>query len=286
MALSKSKGLKMAMPKLKQIVRKIGLSISFLILQSLFQVAEAENSKSISYSLSIEDNQNLYEARDYEKVHSTDFGFTPKYSLGDFNYSAAFSVSHQNNLQKDTSLGNTNISIARKPFESFLGTDWKPAMGLNISLPTDEEQKRNSHYRGGLGLRASLNRSLVLLSLPLEVLYALSGNKNFHEFDLSAEGTPLIEYSLKNRLGLDLALTEKFTLSLLFDYINGLTYRKSPREKFSANLETGYEFNKEFSASLGVATEGNAKKSNDFDSNISFFNENTSVIHTGVSLLF
>jgi hypothetical protein len=286
MALSKSKGLKMAMPKLKQILKKIGLAGSFLILQSLFQLAGAETSESLVYNLSIEDNQNLYEGRDYDKVHSTDFGFTPKYSQGDFSYSAAFSVSHQNNLQQDTTLANTNISIARKPFESFLGTEWKPAMGLNVSLPTDEEQKRSSHYRGGLGLRGSLGRSLAFFGLPLEVLYALSGNKNFHEFDLSAEGTPLIEYSLKNRLGLDLSLTEKFTLSLLFDYINGLTYRRSPREKFSANLESSYELSKKISASFGVATEGNAKKSNDFDSNVSFFNDNTSVIHTGVSFLF
>jgi hypothetical protein len=75
-------------------------------------------------------------------------------------------------------------------------------------------------------------------------------------------------------------------LSLIFDYINGLTYRKFARERFSSNIEVGYQINQSLSASFGVGTEGSAKKANEYDSNLSFYNENTSVIHSGISLVF
>jgi hypothetical protein len=273
------------MVKLKlRLLRKKQLIGAFFLFQVFGWTVNASLSDSLSYNLSLEDNQNFYRERDYDKIHSTDFSFMAKLAGVDYSYSVMMGASHQNNLQKDTTLANTNVALGSKASESFLGSAWKPSYGLNLVLPTDKEQKRNTHFRGAFGLRGTLNRSFAFLGL--DILYSLSLNKNFHEFDLNADGRPLTEYSLKNRLGLDLVLTDKLSISLLFDYINGLTFRQFAREKFSANIEIGYQLTKTLSASLGVATEGNAKQANEFDSNISFFNEEVSVIHTGISLLF
>jgi hypothetical protein len=278
----------MASPLLKQVFKKIYLVGGCLLIQTILQFAEANTTapNTLAYSLAIDDNQNFYNEQDYNKIHSTDLSLTAKYTKDNFNYSLGLSLSQQNNLQQDTTLANTNLSMASKPFDAFFETPWQASYGVSLTLPTDQEQKRSTRYNGSFGLRGSLTRSLSLLNLPIDILYSLSGSKNFHEYDLNAEGRPLTEYSLKNRLGLDLSFTEKFSLSLLFDYINGLTYRQHAREKFATNLEIGYQLSKKISASLGIATDGSAKKANDFDSNISVFNANTSIVHSGVSLLF
>lgn len=253
----------------------------------LSQQLGAEETKNVfGLSLSIEDNQNLYQEQDYDKTHSTDLSIIPQYSQNNFGYSLHLAASQQTKQSKDITLANTTLSISRKPFESGLGSELKSAYGITFVFPTDSEQVKDSRFQGAFGLRGSFNKAITFLGLPLELNYGLSGTKNFHEYDLNANGRPLTEFTLKNRLGVDVSFSDKVSFGILFDYINGLTYQKSPREKFSANLEVGYQLAKNANISAGVATEGNVKKSNGDDSNISFFNENTSVIHTGLSLAF
>jgi hypothetical protein len=261
------------------------MPVAFFLLTGT-KLFATENQNPFGISFLVEDNQNLYEEKDLEKSHSLDFSLTPKYNAESYTISLSISGAKQLNLGEESSLANTTLNAFSKLQPTSLGESYMGGFGITAVLPTNSEQIRTTRFQGALSLGASLLHSTFFLKLPLTVSYSLSGAKNFHEYDLNGEGGPLTEFSLKNHFSFDLSFSEKFSFGLSLDYINGLTYRKSPREKFAANIELAYQLAKSTSLSTGVATEGNAKKVNGDDSNISFFNENNSVIHTGLAFVF
>jgi hypothetical protein len=236
-------------------------------------------------SVSLGNTQNIDHGIASEKINTTDLEVAVKSQLKKISFQVVASGSAQNNHQGEASLANTLFSVQENP-KSLFNSETSSAVGLSVTLPTDSELRDTTRFQGGFGVFHALVSNTSVLSSPLSILWRLGIAKNFHEFDLGNEGQALTEYSVKNRLGLTSSLTSHLQLQISLDYINGLTYRKAAREKFSSSAQVSYAFTDLVSANFGVSTEGNAKKANELDSNVSFFNENTSMIQSGISLEF
>ncbi len=228
-------------------------------------------------NITLEDNQNLYTENDYAKIHTTDLTVLTLFNADQWSFSGTIGASHQMNLQNSSTLTNTVLMASKKAETAF-------GYAFGLILPTDQDLVQSTRFRGAATTKGSLGTSFNILNKKMDVKYSLLVTRNSHEFTTDSDGHPLMEYIFKNRIESNLAITKTLSFGVLFDYVNGLTYEQNPREKFLSNVEFDYMLNEASMISLGVSTDGNAKKANNDDSNIKFFNENTSVIHTGISL--
>ncbi|MEZ0391758.1 MAG: hypothetical protein ACAH59_06055 [Pseudobdellovibrionaceae bacterium] len=179
--------------------------------------------------------------------------------------------------QRDTTLSNTQINLKIKG----------PDLTKNISTgtlvrgvaPTDEQDRKSTSYQGSAGLAGQLAFTKGMTSLK----YTLLGQRNFHGYTVDAEESPNVRQTLTNDLALELQVTKNFLISTSGFYKQGWTYRDFSRQTFGYSAGIGYAVADTWSIGASVETEGQAFKPNGTDSNIKFYDENTSVIKASVT---
>lgn len=239
--------------------------------------AVAEN-KIISGKIALENGQNLYQ--DYNQINATELTLWPSFKLGENTSLSMLAVVSQDHVHaRNTSLSNTSLNLSLAKFHLANDFTWSPS--LSAALPTDEGMRKSDSFQGSVGAGSLFVRKKE--GSPLEFAWALAVVRNIHEYNLSAEGGALLEYTLKNRIVLEYFWTERWSTSWVSDYIVGSTYGQNTKTKFANALDLNFEFAKNWIANAGVSTDGDAKKYDGVQSNFSFFNENTSVLRLGVT---
>lgn len=209
----------------------------------------------------------------------TELSFSPFYTLSDSTSVTLKSILTQEATQaENTRLSNTSVGLKTAgPQLGFL----KSGFSLTAVLPTDEHETKLSRFRGALALGASLSGQWK----NVQVAYGISGVHNDHEYTLSAGRTPLVQHSLKHTLGLEIDLFPRWSFSSGGTYKTGRTYQDFERHTYGFEAALQYSFSKELQASVGLSNEGRALKSDGTATNIQLYNENTSVIMTGVTFV-
>lgn len=243
-------------------------------------IPPVESASIVSGKFSLENSQNLY--NDVNKINSTELTLWPTFKLGESSLSILVSISQDHQGVQNSTLSNTAVTWTLPSVKDLAGgLKWAPS--LSATLPTDREAYKNNRLQGGLAVISTLGKSKETSSIPLDMAWSIRLGRNIHEFNLSAEGEPLVEYSLRNRLSFEYYFTDAVTVSLLSDYLLGRTYGGVIRPKFANALDLNLEVIKNWVVNMGVSTDGDALKYNGTDSNIELFNENTSVLRLGIT---
>lgn len=266
------------------------LSVLFL----LSSVANAQGSSSLSMSAEkakakpsrfhltaeLSKSSNLYKETAAGQAGSTDFVLVPSYDLNsslNLGLRTAISQEEVQGEERDTTLSNTAVNLRIKGPE--ITKDLSSGFLVQGVAPTNEKLRKSDSYQGGAALGGTLiyKKSLATLS------YSLTGTRNFHQYTVSAEESPNIQYSLSQTLSLGLQLTKSLSLSANGLLKQGWTYRNFERRNsgFSAGVE--YGFTGGWAVSTAVETAANLYKPANTDSNIKFYDQNTSVVTVGVS---
>lgn len=156
---------------------------------------------------------------------------------------------------------------------------------FGATLPTDDKKYEDESYRGTISLRPRL-----IFQVPefgsLKVTNTLYLNKNIHEFNVKNTGEENVEYSIRNRIALDYAITEKLSVSLLNDYTRGWTYKSNARETFLFAQELACEILKQTSIYVGHQNQGAVRGPGNSGTNLSAFDDRSSEVYGGVSKTF
>jgi hypothetical protein len=138
-------------------------------------------------------------------------------------------------------------------------------------------------------LQTSLSAKIKLSTAPKEDGFSgsvsVSAGRNFHAYEEDINGSVLNQYSSNQTLSLGYGY-DKFSISL--DYINRTrwTYQGNIKSAFELDEELGYDINKTFNVAVGHSNTGSTLKANGTDSNIDFYNENSSVVYASLTLSY
>ena len=172
------------------------------------------------------------------------------------------------------------VSLEKKHHN--LTPELKTLHSLAGVLPTSEESKTRDRLQGAV----LITNGLQLTKTFATIEYKIGISRNFHQFNVNADGDPNIEYRLSNSLSLEIPVTEKFSISTVGVYRLGQTYNGFQRHIYEFQADLNYEIAKQVVINLGTSNGGNSLKNNGVDSNISAYNEDTSVTRLGLNFIF
>ena len=140
-------------------------------------------------------------------------------------------------------------------------------------------------------LQTSISAKIALSIAPsndgdgFSIGTSVSAGRNFHAYDEDINGSVLNEYSSNQGLNLGYALGN---WSITVDYLNKTrwTYQNNVKSTFELSEELGYQINKMFAVALGHTNAGSTLKDNGTDSNIDFYNENSSTVYGSLTLTY
>lgn len=239
--------------------------------------------KSWSLPLSYELDTTLHQEGSYERQVQQVFSIAPGYR-----FSSSWKLGSTVSVIKDDSVSgvgntifdNTSISLSyNRPLLTHL--NWKTSAGGVI--PTNQEQREQTTFQGA----ARLSTGLAIDSLVLQssLSYTISFNRNFHEYNINADGKFNTRDSIGQTIGYDIPITSKISFSTSFFYQMAHNYADELSTRFSAGADLNWTPLKNLTLIVGTSNDGNALKPNGRDSNIEFFNDNTSIIKLGVNYI-
>ena len=236
--------------------------------------------KTFTLALAMEYSQKIAVDERGARESSTDFTIFPTYQITKLvSASAKAIVSKENSGPRQTLMSDTQLSLGLKGFQ--LTNDLESVHSLGGAVPTSEKS-RLDRFQGGV----SITNGLRLTKTFATIEYKLGLSRNFHQYTINPDGEPNVEYRLSNSLTVEVPVTEKFSVSTAVVYRQGKTYRNFDRSAFEIHADLNYEIVKQFSVNLGTSNEGSSLKSNGVDSNITAYNEDSSVTRAGINLIF
>ncbi|MGZ3802152.1 MAG: hypothetical protein ACXWRZ_16375 [Bdellovibrio sp.] len=245
--------------------------------------APNKSEKKWSLPLSYEMATTLHTENSYERQLQETFAVSPSFRLSkNWKLSAGISVIKDDSVSNagQTGFDNTTVSVSH----THALTDyivWTNSMGG--VLPTNQQIREQTSFQGAA--RAATAISFDQLFLNSSLLYKLSFNRNFHEFNISSAGTYNTRDVIGQLVNYSVPLTKAFSLSTSFYYAMAHTYADDLTSRFSLGADLQWNATKNFSMVVGTSNDGNALKPNGRDSNIEFFNDNTSSIKLGLNYI-
>ena len=149
-------------------------------------------------------------------------------------------------------------------------------------IPTSQDNQKVDRLLGG----GAIKNGFAFDYGKLNFKYSLTLSQNVHEFNMNAVGEPNIQYRIGHTLTFALFVTDHFYVTAEGILREGRTYGGFSRQAFGVDADLNYDVLKNLSINLGTSNEGSAFKSNGVDSNISAYNDNTSVVRAGVSYVY
>ncbi|MGE0634245.1 MAG: hypothetical protein AB7O96_17655 [Pseudobdellovibrionaceae bacterium] len=279
---------------------KLNVSLNILILILAVSTAEAKMSAStsavgqnktniaipkkpeeklFSSIISLSSSSNMYKEESPDRESSVDLLLLPSLKISQDASLTLKTIATQTAKQDEkVSFSNTSLTLG------LAGPKWEHrnlSTGFSFAgiAPTNTESREKDSFRGG----ASLGTKLVWAPAPVTLAYAIAGTRNFHEYTLSSEGSPNIQYSVTQSLNAELTLGQ-WGLSAEGLYRYSWTYRNFSRQSYASSFGISYAFNDSWSVSTGVENSlGPLFKANGRDTNIRVFDQNQSQINLGLT---
>ena len=171
---------------------------------------------------------------------------------------------------RETDMQNTSFRLDQTPFK--LGRHFLTRSRVGVILPTNGIERTEQKYLGS----ASFDQRL-LFSAPflrgLSGFYAVSAVKNFHQFNTTFEGDPLISFAVGQRLLLNYEFIPGFYVEASPRVSQRWDYQGTPSATFGLYQEIGWS-NGMITVSLGHNNEGLLFRENGKDLNLSFDDPN------------
>lgn len=221
-----------------------------------------------------------------ERTSSVALDIRPMYKINDsYRIGARFALDRDTSSEAaTTTFDNAKVWLIRTATPLTPRFSFEPA--VSVKLPTNRFDVQDHSYRGSVGIGASFLFDLQSMTLPISGRVGFSGEKNSHEFVLSGERSPNIEYSLVEIVALTWKMARRWTLAVDGSFTSSWTYRGEVRNRFTLAQRIEYAASGALSFYVGHGNGDSALKANGGESNISIFDERTSAIHTGIGYVF
>lgn len=253
-----------------------GINLSKIPMSSLPQVEQT--AKSFSLTVGAERASRTVSDGSAGSKMETSLLLSPRYQLTEnLSILSKTFFTQEEYGPRNSSLSDTQINLTLKGAK--INEELSTSYSLNGFAPTNEQNRKGTSFQGAGSLGVKLSGAYTFADLS----YTVSYRRNVHEFTVSAAGSPNIRDVVGQTVTADIPLSEKFSLSFAGIYRSSWTYQNSYRQGFSLDADLNFEAVKNLSFNVGTSNEGSALKANGKDSNISFYDEKSSVIRAGVT---
>jgi hypothetical protein len=198
-------------------------------------------------------------------------------------------VTYSQNLRDEADVENDFSDVP--VIYAFKGTslnwlkDAKTTLGYSVTAvaPISKTSTQRDQLQTSVSGRVSLSAAPKEDGLSAAV--SVSAGRNFHAYEEDINGNILNQYSSNQTLSFGYSYGN---LSVSADYIHRTrwTYRGNIKEAFELDEEIGYDLTKNINVAIGHTNAGSALKANGADSNIDFYNENSSVVYASLTLSY
>jgi hypothetical protein len=238
--------------------------------------------KNWDVALGLEAASTLHTSDSYERQAQESLTVAPSYK-----FAKGWKISASIMAYKDEGGGedggnsgfdNTSATVSyARPLTPY--TTWITA--LTGVAPTDQNLRNDTSYQGAVKLGTGFNFDGLIHGSSLN--YMATVGRNFHEFEIDKDGKFNLRDSFAQALTYNFPFTRAVSLTTQFVYSLARTYSDDMRTKFVAGADLGWQVTKAFSVSVGTSNEGSALQPNGVDSNVRFYDDNTSVIKLGLT---
>lgn len=235
--------------------------------------------KSWTLPLIVERSSTLHAEDSYERQSYSTFLIVPTYR---FNNGVRASLStliyKEENSVGNSGWDNTSIVLNRS---FLLNKNFSSNIGSGVVLPTDQNLRDSTTYQGAVRINGSITRLNILNGSSLT--YGIFLSRNFHELEQNSAGAFNIRESATQNINYAQPLTDKVALITSFSYIYSVNYADTSRTKFYVGMDLNWQIRSDLGVYIGTSNEGNALKPNGSDSNIEFYNDNSSIVKVGLN---
>ncbi len=245
----------------------------------------AENSK-FQTTIALDYETLVANEANQDKRVDLNLTINPAYSLTSKMRLVAKTIVTQHQLNKpssnkfETEVTDTLISLIGTSLE-FPGPT-KIAHGLTVIVPTNKTSATVDRLKGAIRVNNGFDTEWNSVS----VVYRLGVQRNFHEYNVSAVGSPNIEWALRNVLELTYEFSEKASAKFSGLYIQGRTYGGFEKATYLSDISLTYSYTRSFGLTGGFSNEGSALAANGVDSNLKFYDDKASAWKVGVEVIF
>jgi hypothetical protein len=238
----------------------------------------------LSLAPEISRSRSLYDRSDGKRKDGMDYTLAAalKTDVGTFAVKGSYAQNLNDSSPEENDFADlaANYSMNAFEFDFLKSFDLKMVPGLTAIIPIAKNSKKNEKLQ--TALVASLGYSLSPKALSaLSLNLGFTAGHNFHEFDVDENGKILNKYSSNQSIGVSYAIS-KVSLSLNYTHKNRWTYQNVMREGFDLSQKATMTFIPEFYVSLGHTNSGSAVRPNGYESNISFIDDDNSLIYITV----
>jgi hypothetical protein len=227
----------------------------------------------LSIPLSLESAGTLHQQDAYEKQDGLSISISPSYKISN-SLTAISELSAYKDLKGDQPSG-LGIWLAGLSRSQKLQKNLNWTQGLIALLPTDSKLREDTSYNGSLLASTGLVFSELFFESSASI--KLTYKRNLHEYSQTNTGKANIRESLGG------SLTEKLNFMSVLGYTTAFSYINNQSFSFMTSIGLSYQAQKKTSLHLAVSNEGNALKPNGTDSNIEFFNNQSSILKFGLT---
>ncbi|MNK98452.1 hypothetical protein D3C87_1188140 [compost metagenome] len=230
--------------------------------------------KSWSIPITVETGSTLHTENSYEREAQTALAIAPSVKLTkSLSLATAVTIYKEQTGAGNSGFDNTPIGLSYR-LALTPRVSWTNRMA--VILPTNRTLQDESTYQGAGAIGTNIAFDDLFLHSSLS--YSVSFTRNVHELQQNYKGSFNIRENVTQGLNHSLPLGRDWSFDTSFVYTYGWTYLDDSRSKFYAGVNLNWNFLKDWTASLGTSNEGNALKPNGSDSNIEFYNDNSSVV--------
>lgn len=232
-----------------------------------------------SLPLNLERSSTLHEQGSYERESFTSLELAPSYKINsNWSLGARTMIYKEENAVGNSGFDNTSIGLVR----SFMPSKKiHYSVTAGVILPTDAKLREETSYQGGARVIGTVRALELFRGSTLS--YSLQLSRSVHEYEQTAEGIFNVKQNVTNSIVYSQPFTETISLTTSFAYVYGWTYLDDSRTKFAVGADLGWQATPAFGVYLGTSNEGNALKPNGSDSNIEFYNDNSSIVKVGLN---
>lgn len=230
--------------------------------------------KSWSIPITVETGSTLHTEKSYEREAQSALAIAPSVKLTKgLSLSTAVTIYKEQTGAGNSGFDNTPVGLS---YRMALAPTVSWSNSLSVILPTDRKLRDETTYQGAgkIGTNIAFDELFFHSSLS----YGVSFTRNVHELQQNSNGAFNMRESVTQGLNHSLPLGRDWSFDTSFVYTYGWTYLDDSRSKFYAGVNLNWNFLKDWTASVGTSNEGNALKPNGSDSNIEFYNDNSSVV--------
>ena len=235
------------------------------------------------------------------------------------NYSASFSSSITTNMFKPSTpdhqlSSDFNLSVALKPMKEnsvsfalaankdlkgerefnwsdgslayshslYKTEDYSISGAAIVILPMSKSSREIQGLNTGIIIAPTISSAFGTDSFSASL--RPSARYNFHRYKTSLLGGSNTEYALGARLTLGYNFTDEISVNAASSYNRNTTYYGNTSDNYAFIQSLGYQATPEFALELGHANGGNALAPNGTDTDINFYDDNSSTVYFALTL--